>query len=454
MRKTALAFCTFIFIISEFSSVFAFTNQTLTLNDCIEYGLKNNPALKAAEFSVDSAIQNKKSLRADFLPSITSSYSLSYITSENSKGPTESDYLDQDIRSFSVRLSQVLYEGSKICNTFAKAKAQEQMYFADKELEKLELIYNIETTFFKLMKVKQDVISDIDTVQRLKEGVKSANAFFQKELVPYVNLLQAKVDLADAEQQMSMAKNSVNRIRVALFSLMNIPLNNETGFMGGLDYYSSKYRITYEACLEKALKNRPDLESLKNRIIMYEKEAAISSGSYLPIIKFDIAYYDQDRDYDKLAPSYPRPYSRDQRNRYWSTGIYATWNLFDGGRAWYQKGKYKYEVKKVKELIKDAENIIKTGIHKALFSLSEAMQRSKSTSEAVIAAKEYYKREDKRLQTGIGTIPALLDAQARLTRAQGNHTQALLDYQLAMSELKLMAGETSIGRRGDSCSRP
>ncbi|MCD6273153.1 MAG: TolC family protein, partial [Deltaproteobacteria bacterium] len=106
MSKTALFFCTFIFIISTFSSVFAFTNQVMTLKDCLEYGLKNNPALKAAEFSVDSAIQNKKSVRADFLPSITSSYSLNSITSENSKGPSETDYLDQDIRNFSVRLSQ------------------------------------------------------------------------------------------------------------------------------------------------------------------------------------------------------------------------------------------------------------------------------------------------------------------------------------------------------------
>ena len=414
-----------------------------TLNNCIEYGLKNNPALKAAEFSVNSAVQNKKAVRADFLPSISSSYSLNSIISEDTKGPSETDYLDQDIINFSVRVSQVLYAGSKICNTFAKAKAQENMYLAEKKLTKLELIYNIETTFFQLMKTKQDVNIIADTVKRLKEGVKSADAFFQKQLVPYVDLLQAKVDLADAEQQLSMAKNSVNRVRVELFALMHIPLNDEINFTGGLDYYSLNYQITYEACLKKALKNRPDLESLKNQVIIYEKEAAISSGTYLPVIKFDAGYYDQDRDYDKLAySSYTGYYNRDQRNKYWSAGVYATWNFFDGGRGWYQKEKYNYEVKKIKELIKDAESIIKTGIHKALFSLSEAEQRIKLASDAVNAAKEYYNREDKRLQAGIGTIPAFLDAQARLTRADGNHIQSLFDYQLARAELKLMAVET------------
>ena len=440
LKKTALIFYTFIFVISANSLGFAFTNHPFTLKDCLEYGLRNNPGLKAAEYTVDSAIQNKKSMLADFLPSISSSYSLNAITSDSSKGPTDSDYLDQDITNFSVRLSQVLYAGKKIWNSFAKAKAQEKMYLADKEFTKLELIYKIETTFFKLMKANEDVSADIDMVKRIKEGVKSADAFFKKQLVPYVDLLQAKVDLADAEQQLSIKKNIVNRIRVELFSMLNMPLNDKTAFSGGLDYYTSTYQTTYEACLKKALKNRPDLESLKNRVVMYEKEAAISAGNYLPVISFDGGYYDQDKDYDTLANSSSRNYDRDQRNKYWSAGIYATWNFFDGGRAWYQKGKYNCEVKKVKELIKDAENIIKTGIHKALFSLSEAEQRIKSTSDAVIAAKEYYNREDKRLQTGIGTIPALLDAQARLTRAQGNHIQALLDYQLARAELKLMAG--------------
>ena len=65
------------------NTVFAFTNQIFTLNNCIEYGLKNNPALKAAEFSVYSAVQNKKAMRADFLPSISSSYSLNSIISED-----------------------------------------------------------------------------------------------------------------------------------------------------------------------------------------------------------------------------------------------------------------------------------------------------------------------------------------------------------------------------------
>ena len=103
------------------------------------------------------------------------------------------------------------------------------MYLANKKLARLELVYNIEVTFFQLMKAKQDVSAAIDTVKRLKEGVKSANAFLQKQLVPYVDVLQAKVDLADAEQQMSMAKNNVNRIRVALFSLMNMPLRKGFG---------------------------------------------------------------------------------------------------------------------------------------------------------------------------------------------------------------------------------
>jgi len=72
--------------------------------------------------------------------------------------------------------------------------------------------------------------------------------------------------------------------------------------------------------------------------------------------------------------------------------------------------------------------------------MSEAKQRIASSKNALNAAKEYYKREENRLLAGISTIPSLLDAQARLIRAQGNKASAILDYQLAESELKLMTG--------------
>lgn len=412
----------------------------MTLATCLETGIKNNPTLRASQFSVAAAGYDIKAARADFFPSVSSAYTFTNIASDSSEGPTDTDYLDQDIRSFNIKLTQILYAGSRIVNTFEKAKILEQVANADMDLVMLELRFNIETTFFRLMKARQDVITATESVNRLTESVKAGQAFFQKELVPYVDVLQARVDLADAEDRLWVAKNNVTRERVALFSLMNQPMDPGIEFLG--QSYDTLTEIPpFDLSFKSAIENRPDIKSLKHQLEIQNKEADIVMGKYRPVVKVDVGYYDHENDYDARSTLISGNYDRDQKNRYWSTGIYATWDLFDGGKAWYGKQKYRAEAEKIKALIREMENMISTGIHKALYSMSEARQRITSSVDALAAAREYYAREERRLSAEISTLPSLLDAQDRLIRAQGNKTRAVLDYQLARSELKFMTGE-------------
>jgi outer membrane protein TolC len=338
-------------------------------------------------------------------------------------------------------LTQILYAGSRIFNTYERSKILEQLARTEMDLAGLELAYRIETTFYKLMKAKQDVITTTESVNRLVESVKSAEAFFKRELVPQVNVLRARVDLADAQDLYRVAKNDVNRQRVVLFSLMDQMMDPAIEFSGGLSQVLAQ-KPDFEASLKYALENRPDIKSLVYQLEIADKNAKIAMGKYLPKVTFDIGYYDRSDDYEQAGmTSTGSLYDRDQRNRYWSTGITASWDLFDGGRAWYEKEKYNADSQKIKALINDARNMISTGIHNALYSMNEAKQRIKSAAEALVAANEYYKGEENRLKAGISTIPSLLDAQDRLLRAQANETRATLDYRLAVSELKLFTGE-------------
>lgn len=414
--------------------------QAMDLEQCIETGIRDNPSLKASELDVKAAGHDIKAVRSDFLPSLSTSYSATTLISENAKGLTDTDYLDQNNRIFNVRLSQVLYSGSRVFNSYARAKIHEQRLTAEMNYNRLKLIYQIETTFYKLMKAKQDVVMVKESMARLTESVKVAEAFFEKELVPYVDVLQAKVDLADAEENLGIAKNNVNRERAALFSYMNMPEDPAIEFSGtvkpALDEPPS-----FDNSLSKAIDNRPDLKSLEYQLKIAEKDAVIALGKYLPTVNLQVDYYDHDRDYDALGESSSTTYDRDQRNRYWSTGVYASWKLFDGGRAWHERQHYKVQAERVKALITDAKNTIATGIRRALFSMAEAKQRIAGARQALTAAGEYYAGEDKRLKAGVSTIPDLLDAQGRLVRAQTNEARALLDYHLAVAELKMMSGE-------------
>ncbi len=91
-------------------------------------------------------------------------------------------------------------------------------------------------------------------------------------------------------------------------------------------------------------------------------------------------------------------------------------------------------------LVREARNMLSTNIHRCLYSMLDAEQRIKSSDAAVYEANEYYASEENLLKAGLSTMPALLDAQDRLIQAQGNRNRSILDYRLAVSELKLFTG--------------
>ena len=428
-----------------FVSASASATETMTLAQCLETGLKNNPALKASRFNADAAGEDIKAARADFLPSLSSGYSVNKISRIESHGLADSNYENQEMGNFNIRMSQILFAGLRVINTYQKAKLSEEMAQAQSDFKALELTYRVETSFYTLMKARQDAMITTESVRRLTESVKAAEAFFEKELVPEVEVLQARVDLADAKAQLGIAKNNINRERIALLSLMNLQAEADVDFLE-----ESQEPVlqppSFDDALQAAVKNRQDIKVLNYQLEIAKKEAAIALGKYLPVVRLEAAYQDQDRDFEEKGVSFSSLYDRDQRNRYWSTGVYATWEFFDGGRSWYEKRRHNTDEQKILALVDDAKNTISTGIKRALYSMSEARERMAGSAEAVLAAKAYYAGEEHRLKAGISTIPALLDAQIRLSRAQGNQTRAVLDYQLATSELKLMTGEKNRGR--------
>lgn len=422
------------------------SENVLSLNDCIKLGLANNPNLTSAKLMVDSAQEDINAAKADFLPSVSAGVNYNTIKHDDGSGRIDTDYVDQQNTVYNIGVSQVLYAGRRLVNTRDRAVERRKMFLEDKAYTEAELAYQIKSTYFKLMKAKQDVQIGVDTVKRLEADATAVRAFYEKEMAAYAQVLQAEVDLADARQQLSIIENRVDRQKSDLFVLINQPFNPDITFSGRLDYYPKGFRMTQSECLEKAISSRPDLKSLDHQIVMAEKDIAIAKGQYYPLVKLNAGYYNQDKNYKDeqyqgTNLSGQAVYTDlDYKNQYWSAGVNLSWNLFDGGRAWYQKRRSQIDISRLKEQTKAIISRLESGIVTSLLSLSEAEERIKATAEGIKSSKEYYDMEDKRFQAGIATVSSVLDAQVRVTRAHSNYNQALLDYQLARADLDFLTG--------------
>ena len=416
--------------------------EVYTLPESIRRGLRENPRMKAAEHEVERAKDQVGARRSDFLPTFSTQVYGQEINSLYSKGPSDEDYIDQKIGVVDLRLSQTLFDGFTIFNQYQKSKLQEDLAQAQKEQQKMQLILDIQKSFLKLLKAREDLRSLKDAVQRLKVNEESAKAYYEKNMAPYVQVLQASVDLADTRQQLSQAENKVRVQKVQLNELLGFSANKNIRYKGDLtrqDFYFDK---NIETCLACAYEKRPEIRIREKSLEIAGEEKAIAQGQFSPRLSLDLDYYTRDTDYDSKGQSITgEVYDRDQKNEYFNVALRMQWQFGLGGREYYNYQAAGQEKAKLRQQLLQTRNQVDTQVRTSYLSLEEARSRIESTRTAVEAAKEGYARAKRRFEVKMGTIAELLDAQARLTRAEANYNQAVADYQLSLAHLYYAMGQ-------------
>jgi outer membrane protein len=86
------------------------------------------------------------------------------------------------------------------------------------------------------------------------------------------------------------------------------------------------------------------------------------------------------------------------------------------------------------------ENQIRLDIRNAITSLAESKIRVETSRAAVLQAEESYRIENEKYSTGAGAMVDLLFAHAANFTAAANYTQALFDYNAAVTAYRRATG--------------
>lgn len=424
--------------------------ELFSLQRSIEYGLEHSPLIQGSTLRIDQSDMDIKAQRGRFLPSLSAGYNHNQIfsISADGRGITDPDYLDQKSDSANLRLTQALFTGFEYKSRFERAKLDKEYQKARLEVQRLDLIYRINTAFFELLKTRHDVSRITQQITRLTSDLAQARSFFEKRVAPYVNVLRAEADLEDSKQTLWQAETAIAQYEAMLKRLLGFSQGGEMDemieFDGDFEAFDA-LTMDLDTCLASALINRPEITLFSLQSDMAKKDVAIVNAKYYPHVNFDASLYDLDKRYDNSPIN-------DQENRYWNAGVSVQWKLFDGGTTMYEKQRHRLEIKRIDTEKTQAELEIKEEVTVAYISLMEANKRLASVEKALAASLENYARQKTRFKARIGTISELFDAQAVLARSESSKSQALLDCQLLMARLQKAMGMVK-PPSGESCQR-
>ncbi len=418
----------------------------LDLEEAVRLGLEQNPRIQGMEQGIESSKSQVKSARGGFLPKLSAGYSRTYLDSISAEGPTEDDYLDQTQDTWRASLVQTLFAGKTILNTYQKAQIEKEASRLEKEKAEMDLIRKIQEEFLKYLKVREDRRSLEDTIRRLQVGREAAKAFVSKELAPFVDVLQAEVELEDARQELSKVTNEERIHKMRLNAYLGLQDQRQVTYRGDLAAIDLNQQLDLRRCLEQAREQRTELQFILNNIQIASKEKEIAHGRKWPTVNLELSAVDRTRDYDTKGSTtdmtgQTHTYDRDQENQYWTAGINVEWNFFSGGEQHYRAESMDYEIQKLQRIYEDDLANILTEVRAAHMRIQEARDRVDASRSSVKTARENYNMQEERFKQRVASIQELLDAQENLTRAEANYNQALLDFQLSLSELYYAMGE-------------
>ncbi|GAU08443.1 outer membrane efflux protein [Desulfoplanes formicivorans] len=406
---------------------------TLTMEECIAKGLRDNPQLKALRREIRASEYGVDAAKGGLGPSMTANYR--YLRQEHD---TPLAGMAQDDWMLNLNLHQPLFTGFRLLSNLEKSRLARDVATARLEQASQAFILNVQRTFLTLLQARENVRSAKDSLTRLKSQLKVITAYYEVGLRPKLDVLQAEVDVARAEQQLLAAQIAVRVQMSRLNSLLDIPVQKDVNYVGALEFIP--FIRDLQHCLDTSLAHRPDMKIAAKSIAMAQKNAQMVASGFYPQLAADVDYYSHGDEPD----AYGNDIVDEQNNDYWTARVTLSYKFFESGANYHAWKQAREKIAALEHDYTDLQNEISFQVKSSYDTLKESIERIEVTRKALTSARESFRMAKARYEAQVGTNTDVLDAQANVTQAEADKTQALADYQQALAALYNAMGVRNI----------
>lgn len=409
--------------------------KSIGMSDAVEHALRFNPGLGAQEAESRSSEEGRKSARGAFGPRLGVSYSATKTESKRDPSATMGTKNPKmGVYSWGVEVTQPIFQGFRLLSTYQKAALQADSDKASLRKAELDMTEQVQTAFLEYLKAGENTRSMRDSLTRLREQLRIAQAYFEVGLSPRLDVLQAEVDVSEAESLLIEAENTQATALAKLNTLLGFDATAVNTYTGTLKEVG--FRYTLEQCLELAYRQRPDLYVAQKAVEIARKSQKEVQSDYYPQIE---GYYSMTQSGN--TPGMQRSGENGSHVTNWEVGAQATWNVFEWGTTYYADKQAGWQVTKMRYEQENLKLEVGYDIKSKYLAVQEARKRIAVAQNSVAQATEAYNVALARYHEHVGTNFDVLDASANLTSAQSSLTGAKADYLTALSQIYVAMGE-------------
>lgn len=389
----------------------------LSLQDSINYALKNNPSIQIASEDRKKSELSVGESKAGKMPTVSLGSSYNY------NGDSGDDRF-----SNSLRMNWQLYNGGKTEAQINQAELGVRTADLNVEKTRQQLALDATTNYYSVLQTKNMRAVNEESVNNLQAHLNIVQAKYQEGVAAKSEVLRSEVEVANANQNLIKAQNQYDLAIANLLTTMNMDSGTELELKGELNYQADTR--TLEEAIATAKKNRPEAAQAEVSIDSAKKGIEIAESGKRPSVSLSASTgWD-----DALLPT---------DNNNWSVGASASWSIFDAGVTKSKVNQAESSLAKAKLQAEQTADSIEQEVRQSYLNMKEAEKRLKTTEVTVNKAKEDLYIAQETYKAGAGTNLDVFDAQLALTQAKTNHVQALYDYNTNKAKLDKAMGITA-----------
>lgn len=396
----------------------------LTLKNCIELALENNPQIKSAIYNKEIYKTQVGQAWANYFPQISAGigYSRTKMLMPALSSIEMPPY--NNFNTVNLSASQLLYD-------FGKTRAQVKMAKATVASTEQSLqetvnttIYNVKSAYYNLLYAIQQEAILRNSVEIYKLHLEQAKAYYQIGTKAKIDVITAEHDLSSVQLNHIKAKNLIDVGYAQLNNAMGLPEKTNYELSDKLD--SSIYDAKFEDLISKAYEMRPQLLAQEKKAQSSGYLVKASKSAFLPDLKLSASYNLGGRE---LAQDYG--YAFGGSLEYPVVNLMLLKKQVDEAKATHNKDLADYEASKQDVYFE---------VKQAYISLIELQDSIPVAALALKQSKEQYDLANGRYKVGLGDAIEFKDAENAYRNSQLSYYKTLLDYNTAAGNLEKVVG--------------
>ena len=403
--------------------------QKATLQDVINYALKNKPLVQQSLIDEEIGERDIKSALSGWLPQINGNGTLNHNLKQQTTILTtngESSFLTfggKNVSSLVVQADQQILNAGLI-QASKTAKYFRQQYKQTTENNKINTVVEVSKAFYDILTSKEQLNIIQENISRLEKQYKDANAQYEAGLVDKTDFQRAQISLSNSKADLKRTQELLKSKYAYLRELIGYTANKEfdlaysEGEMEKNILIDTNQRVSYPGRVEyRLLQTQRELQRINT---------SYNKLSYLPSLS---GFYNYGWNYQSQQFG-------DLYNQVFPSsviGLKLSLPIFLGGKRTQEIKKSQLQERRIDLDLVNTRNQINTQYESAMATYKANLNDLNTSKANVEISRQVYATIKLQYDEGIKTYLDLMTSETDLRTAQLNYLNAL--YSLLSSKL-------------------